>query len=354
MSKNEHRIKWSNIYYMLCYCVEELSYFKDAYIDDEEINGTNDLLATLLCRAFELLYKNGYIKDYNQEQVVTDKPRGRLNIPKSVSSGQLGRAKLVCNVSNIGIDTRLNRIIKSSFSVLIESDKANDDKMNINLKAKLYRYRGMLDNVSDVQVSLKELYEITEVPEWYKPIFAVCKLIWGDWIALDKEGDNRLFDLKDRNRLCYIWQKYLLHFSQKYFNQLTVSNPTYIDGWKIDKNGSKQPRQRHLDLLINDKYNKKAVIADAKYYNSGDGDSVSNRDQVNTYCDIFYNNHMDYKITGLLLIASDRCTGHIGGKDGNNGIEINSYTININQDKDNMESDIIDIIESYLNKTKLE
>ena len=57
---------------------------------------------------------------------------------------------------------------------------------------------------------------------------------------------------------------------------------------------------------------------------------------------------MDYKITGLLLIASDKYTGHIGGSDGKNGIEINSYTININQSKDGMETDIINILESYL------
>lgn len=348
------KLVWQNIYYMLCYCVDELVYFNDAYIDYEELNGTHDLLAALLCNSFELLYKNGYIKEYNKEQIITGKPRGRVSIPKSIEKGSIGSAKLVCSVSNIGIDSELNRIIKASFSILIESNKLVDDKINKNLMAKLYRYREMLDNVSDIEISLRELYSITELPEWYRPIFTVCKLIWNDWIAFDSEGNHRLLELNDISRLCYIWQKYLLHFSQKYFNQLIVSNPTYIDGWKIDKNGNKQPRQRHLDLLINDKYNKKAVIADAKYYNSGDGDSVSNRDQVNTYCDIFYNNHMDYKITGLLLIASDRYTGHIGGKDGNNGIEINSYTININQDKDNMESDIIDIIESYLNKTKLE
>lgn len=349
-----YKLVWQNIYYMLCYCVDEIEHFKNACIDYEELNGTNDLLAALLCNSFELLYKNGYIKEYNKEQIITGKPRGRVNIPKSIGKGSIGSAKLVCDVNNIGIDSELNRIIKASFSILIESDKLVDDKIDRNLMTKLHRYREMLDNVSDIEISLREFYSITEMPEWYRPIFAVCKLIWNDWIAFDSDGNHRLLELNDMSRLCYIWQKYLLHFSQKYFNQLIVSNPTYIDGWKIDKNGDKQPRQRHLDLLINDKYNKRAVIADAKYYNSGGGDSVSNRDQVNTYCDIFYNNHMDYKITGLLLIASDKYTRHIGGKDGNNGIEINSYTININQDKEAMEKDIIDIIKSYLNKTKLE
>ena len=339
MSENEHRIKWSNIYYMLCYCVEELSYFKDAYIDDEEINGTNDLLATLLCRAFELLYKNGYIKDYNQEQVVTDKPRGRLNIPKSVSSGQLGRAKLVCNVSNIGIDTRLNRIIKSSFSVLIESDKANDDKMNRNLKAKLYRYRGMLDNVSDIQVSLKELYEINEVPEWYKPIFAVCKLIWGDWIALDKEGDNRLFDLKDRNRLCYIWQKFLFNLAKKELPEYKVYRPSFHGvnhSW-------------NTDLVIEDKANKYALIADAKWYDKTDK-STANMSQVNTYESKYLHKYSDRQTDGLVIYASDSITKEYPPEPMDNGKTVTEILINVNQDSEGMKNDILKIFRKYMNK----
>ena len=250
MSKDEHKINWYNIYYMLCYCVDELAYFDDAYIDYEEINGTHDLLASLLCRAFELLYKNGYIKDYSQEQIVTNKPRGRINIPKSVSSGQLGRAKLVCNVSNIGIDTQLNRIIKASFSILIESNKLVADNIDRNLMAKLYRYREMLDNVSDVQISLKELYEITDIPEWYKPIFAICKLIWNDWITFDNEGNHRLLELNDRNRLWIIWQKYLFNLAKKELHEYQVYRPSF-------------PGIRHnwnTDLVIEDADNKYALI----------------------------------------------------------------------------------------------
>ena len=337
--KSTSKLWWSNIYYMICYCVEELSYFKDAYIDDEEINGTNDLLATLLCRAFELLYKNGYIKDYNQEQVVTDKPRGRLNIPKSVSSGQLGRAKLVCNVSNIGIDTQLNRIIKASFSVLIESDKANDDKMNRNLKAKLYRYIGMLDNVSDVQVSLNELYEITEVPEWYKPIFAVCKLIWGDWIALDKEGNNRLFELNDRNRLAYIWQKFLFNLAKKELPEYKVYRPSF-------------PGIRHnwnTDLVIEDTANKYALIADAKWYEKS-AMSTANMSQVNTYESKYLHKYSDRQTDGLVIYASDNDTTVFSPEPMDNGKTVTEILINVNQDSEHMKNDILNIFRSYMNK----
>lgn len=335
--KSNSKLWWYNIYYMLCYCVDELAYFDDAYIDYEEINGTHDLLASLLCRSFEHLYRNGYIKDYNQEQIITNKPRGRIDIPKSVSIGQLGRAKLVCNVSNIGIDTQLNRIIKASFSILIESNKLVDDKIERNLMAKLYRYREMLDNVSDIQVSLKELYEITDIPEWYKPIFTVCKLIWNDWIAFDSEGNHRLLELNDRSRLCYIWQKYLLQFCKREYSEYKVHNPVFGEG----------RHQWRTDLIIEDKNDKFAVIADAKWYETSSM-STNNINQVNAYESKYIHKYPEYSTVGLVVYASSDKTTIFEPEMMDNGKTVTEVLININQNKELLENDIKNIINKYL------
>ena len=345
--KSRHKLEWQNIYYMLCYCIDEMVYFKDADVDYEKLNSTNDLLASLLCTAFESLYRNGYIKEYSNEQITTDKPRGRIDIPRSIITGSIGRGQLVCNVSNMGIDTKLNRIIKASFSILIEADKTNDDKIDDDLVTRLYRYREMLRVVSDINISARELDGIRDIPEYYKPIISICKLIWNDWIASDKDGEQRLLKLDKEKRLCYIWQKYLLNFCKKQFNQLEVSNPTWEDG-KKKINGEMQVRHRYVDLLLKDKQNKKAIIADAKYYNLGDANSISNTDQVNAYCDIFIKGNKNYKTTGLLLIASNENTDEVGNKVRDDETEIKSYDIKIDQDKEDMERDIINIIEKYI------
>lgn len=331
------KLVWQNIYYMLCYCVDELVYFNDAYIDYEELNGTHDLLAALLCNSFELLYKNGYIKEYNKEQIITGKPRGRVNIPKSIERGSIGSAKLVCNVSNIGIDSKLNRIIKASFSILIESNKLVDDKINKNLMAKLYRYREMLDNVSDIEISLRELYSITELPEWYRPIFTVCKLIWNDWIAFDKEGNHRLLELNDNKRLCYIWQKYLLEFCRKEYSEYKVHNPVFGDG----------RHQWRTDLIIDDKSSKFALIADAKWYETSLM-STTNINQVNAYESKYIHKYPEYSTVGLVIYASSDKTTVFEPEMMDNGKTVTEVLININQDKELLENDIKNIINKYL------
>ena len=337
------KLVWQNIYYMLCYCVDELVYFNDAYIDYEELNGTHDLLAALLCNSFELLYKNGYIKEYNKEQIITGKPRGRVSIPKSIEKGSIGSAKLVCNVSNIGIDSELNRIIKASFSILIESNKLVDDKINKNLMAKLYRYREMLDNVSDIEISLRELYSITELPEWYRPIFTVCKLIWNDWIAFDKEGNHRLLELSDNKRLCYIWQKYLFNLAKHKFSEYKVYRPSF--------SGIRHNWQ--TDLVIEDINKKYALIADAKWYETSDM-STTNMSQVNTYESKYLHKYSDRTTDGIVVYASNSDTTIFPPEPMDNGKTVTEVLININQDKDSMKKDILDIFKSYINKTKLE
>lgn len=331
------KLVWQNIYYMLCYCVDELVYFNDAYIDYEELNGTHDLLAALLCNSFELLYKNGYIKEYNKEQIITGKPRGRVSIPKSIERGSIGSAKLVCNVSNIGIDSKLNRIIKASFSILIESNKLVDDKINKNLMAKLYRYREMLDNVSDIEISLRELYSITELPEWYRPIFTVCKLIWNDWIAFDKEGNHRLLELNDNKRLCYIWQKYLLEFCKREYSEYKVHNPVFGEG----------RHQWRTDLIIDDKSNKFALIADAKWYETSLM-STTNINQVNAYESKYIHKYPEYSTVGLVIYASSDKTTVFEPEMMDNGKTVTEVLININQDKELLENDIKNTINKYL------
>lgn len=335
--KGTSKICWHNIYYMICYCVDELAYFNDAYIDYEEVNSTHDLLAELLCKSFEILYKNGYIKEYNKEQIVTDKPRGRVNIPKSVSSGHIGKAELVCNVNKIGIDSELNRIIKASFSILIETNKLIDYKINKRLIAKLYRYRDILDNVSDIQVSFRELYSLTDVPEWYKPIMTVCKFIINDWLAFDTTGEHRLLELSNTRRLCYIWQKYLLKFCKREYSEYKVHNPVF--------NGGRH--EWRTDLIIEDKNNKFALIADAKWQEKSPM-STSNINQVNAYESKYIHKYPKYSTVGLLIYASSDKTTVFEPEMMDNGKTVTEVLINIDQSKELLENDIKNVINSYL------
>lgn len=334
-------LEWKNIYYMLCYCVDELAYFEQSEIDYEEVNGTNDLLAALLCNAFNILYRNGYIKEYKKEQIITDKPMGSINVPKSITSGCLAKGKLTCLVSKLNIDNKYNRIIKAAFSILLNVNNISDDTINDGLLLQLSNYNQMLKKVKDIQISEETLIDIKEVPEWYKPSLVVCELIINSWLAFDKEGKHRLLELKDEQRLCYIWQKYLLEFCRREYSSYRVHNPIFGKG----------RHQWRTDLVIEDKDNKFAVIADAKWYETSSM-STSNIAQVNTYESKYIHAYPEYSTVGLVIYASSDKTEIFEPEMMDNGKTVTEVLININQDKELLEKDIKEIINKHLKNKK--
>jgi 5-methylcytosine-specific restriction endonuclease McrBC regulatory subunit McrC len=346
-------LEWKNIYYMVCYCIDELQYFKPSYIDHEELNGTHDLLAALLTKSFEVLIKNGYIREYNKNSIVTDRPRGNINIPKSIQTGSYGKGKLNCNVTNFDMNNKLNQVIKAAFSILISTNNVVDDKIDKKLLARLNEYREMLRKVDDISIDNKTLESINDIPQWYKPIMVVCGLIINDWITLDSTGKHRLLELDDKARLCYIWQKYGYEYCllelPKRIPGCKISKPTYEDGDKKDANGNWVPSIRHLDLLIENPKEKSALIVDFKWYENENADSTSNRDQANKYCNLYIAEHSDYDVVGALFMASNSETDCVG-RTHTNGIATFSYNININQSMDKLNTDILNTAINYVTK----
>ena len=294
-----NKIEWKNIYYMICYCVDELKYFDENLIKQEEINGTHDLLAQLLINSFELLYRNGYIKKYRKETIVTNKPYGNIDIAESIRTGANEQGKLVCHVDTLDTNNKLNQIIKSAFNVLIISNNIIEDKIDNKLITQLYRYRDVLKYVDDIEISYQLLNEKINIPEWYRPIFAVCKMILNDWIALDESGNTRLLELNDRERLCYIWEKFLRAFIKKTYREYTVEKRTLY----FSNTDYVTP-----DILIIDNENNRILVLDAKWY-EGERFCNSNLAELGQNCAVLQNElnmGSRYNVTGVNIYASSK------------------------------------------------
>lgn len=338
--KNNKGIQWKNIYYMLCYCVDELQYFKENLIKQEDVTGTHDLLAQLLVNSFELLYKNGYIKKYRSETITTSRPHGRLDVAESICTGDYAKGNLVCHIDTLDSNNKINQIIKAAFNVLILSNSKIDEKISENIMTYMYKYRDMLKHVDNIEVSHQLLNQKIDIPEWYKPIFAVCKMILNDWLALDESGNIRLLDLNDDKRLGYIWQKYLIAIIRKEMQGYNVKSTSWVPA------GSEGVGDSRIDILIEKLDLTDVLIVDAKFYNKSKA-SKSNIAQVNLYC-TEYNELFFRKANGMLLYAAvvDAET-QIQHFYRDNRV-IKSYSININTEKELMEASIVKIIKENL------
>lgn len=336
--RDTNNIKWKNIYYMIGYCVDELQYFNDSLIDVEDIKSTQDLLAKLLVKSFKVVYNNGYIRKYSQKSIITNKPHGKLNIVKSITSGEKQKGKLICEIDSLDINNKLNRIIKSAFNLLIETNNRISDKMDNKTLTELYYNRDLLNGVDAIEVREDMLPNKLDVPLWYRPIYEVCRIIIKCWIAKDIDGEHSLLELDDDTRMKYIWEKFVRNFYASELKQTKVSR------LKIKANG----RTRITDMILEGENS--IIVIDTKYYESRLM-TISNEDQVYVYANEIKKLNPDKNVIGILLYAGDKQSECCKDIDLDNFRQA-TWILSINDSIDNVKENLLSLVSSTANDIK--
>ena len=279
-SSNEiSRNMYKNLYYMLCYAVDELKYMRLSDTDAESINGSADLLAELLIKTLDIWSKNNPLREYKEITFDTDKPTGRINVYESYASGVIYQGKMNCTQYKLNVDTIQNQIIKLALRVLL---KCHD--ISVNKRTQLNKYYTQFDYVSTI--SEQEYRGIKSranrnLPAYYKPVISASIIIINMMLSYNKQGNCRLYDLYDVERYKYIFEKFVRNFyiceyvTGNKKNGVEVKHPHYdksIPGelTDIDK----------LDVLLINKST--AVIIDTKWYTKTEN-IKHNRVQMEAY-----------------------------------------------------------------------
>lgn len=290
-------IEWKNIFHMMCYAVDELKHFNPSKVGDDDLKGTHDLLATLLCYSFELVNDNGYIKRYNTVEVLTDRPYGMINLEKSMMTGEYYRGNMYCNVNQLDINNKYNQIIKLAFSLLIDSNNIIDGKIDSNLMTRLISYRSILSKVSNIEPDVSLLELENSIPEWYKPIYVVCSFIINNWLAKDADGKHSLLSLNDQSILKYIFEKFLREYYKNNHTELSISKHAL----SFDNGDYVIP-----DIIIVDDVNSRIIVMDAKWYEK-EKFSNSNLAELSQNCSVIMNDKTlgsKYTVKGINVYAS--------------------------------------------------
>lgn len=339
-------IQWKNIYYMICYCVEELEYFDDSEVDYEKVTGTHDLLAQLLVNSFEKILINGYTNRYTGEEIITDRPYGIINIEKSYQTGEYEQGRLICEISKYNENNYENQIIKAAFNLLLDANEKLDSPISDDLTVKLNRYRNKLNNVDNIKMTKEKVDKINikQVERWYRPAIAVSKLIINDYIALDKDSETCLLHLNDQTRLCRIWEKFIRNLSK---DILSGCSETF----SVDKRSLEDSEP---DFVVES--NTHMLIGDAKWY-EGEESVKSEFWKSLGYGQVFKRYNKNKKLSSIIILAcSNKQTKYVDDKfsprasDGDTKVRywMSTHYINVNQDFECIKDDIKNMLIRYL------
>lgn len=246
-----------NIYYMLSYAFQVLNEQGYKNIATEQFNNVAELCAAILSKGVLVQLKRGLGREYIEQTESLSSPRGRIEISESVKTRSMIRKQLICSYDDFSVNSYLNRIIKTTMEILLHADISKARKKELR---RLLVYFGDV-NLLDVH-TINWRVQYNRNNQTYRMLISVCYLVIKGLLQTNSDGTTRLMDFLDEQRMCRLYEKFILEYYRREFPQISAS-PSQIP-WAVDDGMRAMLPVMQSDIML--EYENKVLIIDAKYY----------------------------------------------------------------------------------------
>ena len=246
-----------NIYYMLSYAFQVLSEQGYKNIETEQFDNVAELCAAILSKGVSLQLKRGLGREYIENTESLSSLRGRIEISESIKTRSLLKRQLVCSYDDFSENSYMNRIIKSTMELLLHADIAKARKKELR---KLLVYFGNVDLLDVHTINWKLQYNRNN--QTYRMLISICYLVIKGLLQTNTDGTTRLMDFLDEQRMCRLYEKFILEYYRTEFPQLTVTASQIP--WALDDGFDEMLPVMQTDIMLTK--GKTVLIIDAKYY----------------------------------------------------------------------------------------
>lgn len=293
-----------NIYYMLSYAFQILNEQGYKNIATEQFNNTAELMAAILEKGIVIQLKRGLGKEYIPQTEALSSLRGKIDIADSIKTQSIMRKQLICTYDEFSVNSTMNRIIKSTVELLLRSNIPKQRKKNLR---KLMVYFSEVDFIDLYTVNWNVQYNRNN--QTYRMLISICYLVVKGLLQTQSDGSTKLMDFMDEQRMCRLYETFILEYYRKEFKNQITANASQIP-WQLDNE-----EKSMLPVMQSDIHMQKGntvLIIDAKYYSHTtqtryDKHTLhsNNMYQIFTYVknrDYQFKDE-DHKVSGMLLYA---------------------------------------------------
>ena len=198
----------------------------------------------------------------------------------------------------------MNRIIKSTVELLLCSNISKQRKKNLR---KLMVYFGEVDFVDLHTVNWNVQYNRNN--QTYRMLISICYLVVKGLLQTQSNGSEKLMDFLDEQRMCRLYEKFILEYYRKEFKNQITANASQIS-WQLDNEENAMLPVMQSDIML--QRGDRVLIIDAKYYEHStqvqfDKHTLhsGNLYQIFTYVKNkeYELKDKDHKVSGMLLYA---------------------------------------------------
>ncbi len=243
---------------MLSYAYQVLNQNGYKHIETESFENTADMFSAIIQKGVEIQLKKYLNREYVSENSELSTLRGKIEINDSINQMSFLKKKLVCSYDEFSIDSYMNRILKSVMLLLLKADIPSERKQGLKF---LLVYFQNVKTLDLHHVNWKIRYN--QNTQSYRMLMGVCYLLVQGLLHTQKNGLQKLMDFMDEQRMCRLYEKFVLEYYRKHFPELDA-NPSPVE-W--DANGELQylPAMK-TDITLTDKKRNKVLIIDTKFY----------------------------------------------------------------------------------------
>ena len=242
---------------MLSYAFQVLSEQGYKNIETEQFDNAAELCAAILSKGVSLQLKRGLGREYIETTESLSSVRGRIEISESIKTRSFLKRQLVCSYDDFSENSYMNRIIKTTMQLLLHADIAKARKKELR---KLLVYFGNVDLLDVHMINWKIQYNRNN--QTYRMLISVCYLVIKGLLQTNTDGTTRLMDFLDEQRMCRLYEKFILEYYRKEYPQLTV-NASQIP-WALDDGINDMLPVMQTDIMLSQ--GNQVLIIDAKYY----------------------------------------------------------------------------------------
>lgn len=337
-----------NIYYMLSYAFQTLQAENYKDLATENFHNTAELCAAILDKGIGIQLKHGLRRDYVSKSESLSTLQGKLNISESIKTQTMLKKQMICTYDEFSTNIQFNQIIKSTVLLLLKANITNSRKKSLR---KLLLFFSDVNEIDLHFVNWNQQYNRSN--QNYQMLIGMCYLVYKGLLTTQNNGTTKLMDFFDGQRMCRLYEKFLLEYYRKEHPELTA-NASQI-AWQLDDTENQMLPRMQTDIMLSK--NNNILIIDAKYYSHITQQQYgihtlhsNNLYQIFTYVKNkeFELRNYEHTISGMLLYAQTdediipNNTYHMSGN------QISVLALDLNQDFSKISRTLDDIAKNFL------
>ena len=337
-----------NIYYMLSYAFQTLQAENYKDLAAENFHNTAELCAEILDKGIGIQLKHGLRRDYVSKSESLSTLQGKLNISESIKTQTMLKKQMICTYDEFSTNIQFNQIIKSTVLLLLKANITNSRKKSLR---KLLLFFSDVNEIDLHFVNWNQQYNRSN--QNYQMLIGMCYLVYKGLLTTQNNGTTKLMDFFDGQRMCRLYEKFLLEYYRKEHPELTA-NASQI-AWQLDDTENQMLPRMQTDIMLSK--NNNILIIDAKYYSHMTQQQYgihtlhsNNLYQIFTYVKNkeFELRNYEHTVSGMLLYAQTdediipNNTYHMSGN------QISVLALDLNQDFSKISRTLDDIAKNFL------